>query len=196
MFAKFNTAGAVLALALLPMSANAATFNITNGTNDIGGLNTVIGSQFNIAEGSTAATMLVADSLVNVTLVKAADEIDTIAALGFNFTPVPSTGKASASLSTLSFADFGSTKVYLSQDATIDGGDLMATMSGAGDSFLIGDVFGASPFFVIFDWTNDTTASSLSFQIGVSAVPVPAAGFLLLGALGGLGMMRRRRKAA
>jgi len=37
--------------------------------------------------------------------------------------------------------------------------------------------------------------SSVSLN-GISPVPLPAAGFLLLGALGGLGLMRRRRKAA
>ena len=37
--------------------------------------------------------------------------------------------------------------------------------------------------------------SSISLN-GVSPVPLPAAGFLLMGALGGLGLMRRRRKAA
>jgi hypothetical protein len=33
-------------------------------------------------------------------------------------------------------------------------------------------------------------------EFGAAAVPVPAAGFLLLGALGGLAALRRRRKAA
>ena len=37
--------------------------------------------------------------------------------------------------------------------------------------------------------------SSISLN-GISPVPLPAAGFLLMGALGGLGLMRRRRKAA
>jgi hypothetical protein len=37
--------------------------------------------------------------------------------------------------------------------------------------------------------------SSITFDYDVSAVPVPAAGFLLFGALGGLAAMRRRRKS-
>ncbi|WP_417463018.1 VPLPA-CTERM sorting domain-containing protein [Kordiimonas sp.] len=51
--------------------------------------------------------------------------------------------------------------------------------------------------------TNDPSDSTRSLTggfdldaIAVSAVPLPAAGFLLIGALGGLAALRRRRKAA
>ena len=52
-----------------------------------------------------------------------------------------------------------------------------------------------------FDWTygkayNSTTFNHPQINFTVSRVPVPAAGLLLAGALGGLGALRRRRKAA
>ncbi len=43
--------------------------------------------------------------------------------------------------------------------------------------------------------TQGPSGTTVSFS-ATTVVPVPAAGFLLLGALGGLGLMRRRRKAA
>jgi hypothetical protein len=54
---------------------------------------------------------------------------------------------------------------------------------------------------LVFTWTGSVDTSGqvngpVGFDFAVSPVPVPAAGFLLIGALGGLGLMRRRRKTA
>ncbi len=43
---------------------------------------------------------------------------------------------------------------------------------------------------------NDDFLGGFIDDISISAVPLPAAGFLLLGAMGGLGFMSRKRKAA
>lgn len=44
--------------------------------------------------------------------------------------------------------------------------------------------------------TQDDNHDDLVVRVDVAAVPVPAAGFMLFGALGGLAAVRRRRKAA
>jgi hypothetical protein len=56
----------------------------------------------------------------------------------------------------------------------------------------------ASPIWVHLDWSNTQAATREtggdSFNYDVEVVPLPAAGFLLLGALGGLAGLKRRRK--
>lgn len=52
-------------------------------------------------------------------------------------------------------------------------------------------LFGAGTYVLMFSEGNNPTNGSAEFL--VSPVPVPAAGFLLIGALGGLAMLRRRK---
>ena len=47
---------------------------------------------------------------------------------------------------------------------------------------------------LVFSWTD--SAANVAFDFDVSAVPLPAGGLLLLTALGGLGVARRRKIAA
>ncbi len=68
------------------------------------------------------------------------------------------------------------------------------TFSGIFDTVRLTDLTA-----ILFPDSNSTNSSTGGFDvdaIGVSPVPVPAAGLLLIGSLGGLAALRRRRKSA
>lgn len=78
---------------------------------------------------------------------------------------------------------------------TIEAGGMTRTISGIGGSVsqLIAIDFGSlvSSAVITLDQATNDGFSIDGAQVGVAPVPLPAAGFLLIGGLGGLAMMRR-----
>jgi hypothetical protein len=61
--------------------------------------------------------------------------------------------------------------------------------------FTTDGIFGGNDIgqYLIFSWTDSEAGAGFDFDVTAAAVPVPAAGFLLVGALGGLVALRRRK---
>lgn len=68
---------------------------------------------------------------------------------------------------------------------------------GTGDFFVVGSLFEAvvteAGQLYLFNWDSDANDNSGAITVAISAVPLPAGGLLLLGAMGGLAALRRRR---
>lgn len=114
------------------------------------------------------------------------------ALFGFEFTSANLPQSVNAYLTLNRTGDFTNFQAFWSDDNVIDASDTELALGtfGIDENF----TFTASPKFLIVSY--DAAANEADLDISVSAVPLPAAGFLLFGALGGLAAMRRRKKAA
>ena len=158
-------------LAIAPLAASAATINMTPGGGPYS-LDTA-----DIYRFGTDAHFGVAD--------------DAGAAFGFEFT-ASSLPQPTLLTTTINIVgDFTDLVIVWSADMIIDGGDTAVTIAPATSTDFTLTV---SPMYLLTSYSAASNGGEIDYRI--SAVPVPAAGFLLLGALGGLGMMRRRRKTA
>jgi len=76
-------------------------------------------------------------------------------------------------------------------------GTLVGTINGAGNFFALGTnttfVAATSGTLFLYNFDSNSGDNGGEIEATISAVPVPAAGLLLIGALGGLAALRRRK---
>jgi len=161
-------------LALAPLAAAAATIS---GQIDISGQVNLAGSDFSITgnvdlEDPGLVTSATGDFATTVSFG------DLVALTDIDFNAPGTIWSVGGFMFTASaFANIidGATKSFTA----------LGTVSGVGFDDTAG----------VLTFTAQGGQSSVSFS-ATTVVPIPAAGLMLLGALGGLGMLRRRRKAA
>lgn len=184
--------GAVAAMLALPGVVSAATtHNVQSPVQEQG-----------IADGGVYSTVLQTGQIASVDVVTQRGDGDTTSALGFNYKPDNALQRFQLSLNGFETSLYGNVNAYLSMDAELSDDDIMATSATGSGPFngTTQDLFAESNFdngrfFVLLDWETEAD-NSFSYDVAVAAVPVPAAGFLLLGAVGGMAALRRRKKAA
>ncbi len=91
-------------------------------------------------------------------------------------------------ISSISFSDYGNNSFNVYADGSLY--NLDYSSSGKWN----GEIVAGSTFFIgASEWKSGFKVKSVTVHYDVSEVPLPAAGFLLLGGLGGLVAMRRRK---
>ena len=214
--------GAVAAAALTfaPLAASAATFDVlAHSTQGIGNQADVFGAGFDAYTNGGAAWSVdpewlapgvanYSQSPFNNTVLSGTQDYFSVGgpahAQGGAASPVTLTfGKVQSAFRML----WGSIDTYNSitfsngvdADYTVSGTDIANAIGGLTESggnyehvaLVVFSDFGENGFNSV-TFTSDNAA----FEFALAPVPLPAAGFLLMGALGGLAVIRRRRKDA
>jgi hypothetical protein len=168
MMNMFKTAAAAAVVMALPFAASAATANLPS-----------------------VAVMLVPDAYSESYTVLAGDE-----GVVFNFNVVEDLRIPQFSLSSSAPSGGSNTTMYeITQPATGPSSFGILNLATVGADIVPGAQYAAGDTFqVIF---TETTPDPISYTVSFStaAVPVPAAGLLLLTAVGGAAALRRRKKA-
>lgn len=177
MFAR-NTLAAAFVAAALPVAAVATTVDITSPTVVSG-----------ILDGGTYAPALNWGDVVSGSVNTVAGDLDV--AIDFSMAFLPSDALAEVRLTGIESDVYGEVTVELWSGASMIGSSVAGDNGGAFFSIASATVVD-NPFTLKIDWTTSKVAN-FNFDMAISAVPAPAAGFLLLGGLGALAARKRRK---
>jgi hypothetical protein len=188
MLNKMHTAGIAALVALAPMAASAVPVVVWDTT--------PVPAANNPAASATVGTVRedLAGSLTNVYLSPYGDDTTLYTSVDANSAATYILGGIRSVLNLV----WGSPDNYNYIDF-YRGGLLVDTLQGVGNGSNRPDAYASISGISggTFDTVVLRSVGSNAFEFGaLSAVPLPAGGLLLLGALGGLGALRRRKKAA
>ncbi|MEC7256747.1 MAG: VPLPA-CTERM sorting domain-containing protein [Pseudomonadota bacterium] len=211
------------AVALLPIAGAAATLSLSGGTggvpipSDFGKLRDVNGLVGTPADLSAPITVFDNDDVAGTGLYVSSSNLVrvTLTYVGYeaantNTASTLAAGSAAFSTATsvkgdtITFSQAGGagTLVDLIFSALANkGGTPCSFANGAsfGTTCQVGfsNIFagGHSTYAMFGDGLGDSDLDDIVFRVDVSEVPVPAAGFLLVGGLGAMAALRRRKKA-
>ena len=211
------------AVALLPIAGSAATLSLTGGTtgsipSNFGNLRDVNGSVAIPTDLSAPITVFDADDAAGTTglFVSSNDKVRvTLTYVGYeaansNTASSLAAGPASFSNTTSAFGDtivfdqmggsgtlvdliFSTLRINTGSTCSISNGDTFGEACQIGFSQIFNG--GNSTYAMFGDGLGDSDLDDIVFRVDVSEVPVPAAGFLLMGGLGAMAALRRRKKA-
>ena len=185
---KNKLLGAVAAAAMMVSgTAYAASFTVFDNP---GGQ--VLLPNVNLPNFGTFSQALTPGDSVSVTF--EGENVVDFAGIGFDFSPLGAKQKFEVIFTGQDFKDFGVTKVHLSSSASLADVFDSATITGKGQLVELMGVSPTSPFYVLYEF-GTPSFGSFTGDLTLAAVPLPAGGLLLLGALGGMAALRRRKTA-